>query len=156
MTTWTVAPASESSQPPTPAGSVEPTQPYAPREQVIRTPKCGARGQLTATTNTTVYTAPTLTENPTGSSFATALLKCLILSNTDSSARTVTAHAVESGGSVAANRVIFPAQSIAAGTSVYLTFPDDTFPLDAGEFINLIAVTANTISYRVNVVELTH
>ena len=128
---------------------------YTPREQVIRTPKCGARGQLTTTSNTTAYTAPTITDPPTGSNVATSYLTSLVLCNSDSAARTVSVHLVESGGSVAANRLILSALSIAASTTTIITFGPQGCPLDSGEFVNLVAGTANTISYRVNVEELT-
>lgn len=125
---------------------------FAPREQVIRTPKCGARGQLTGS-NATLYTAPSVT-SPTGSTQG-ALLKSIILCNTDTAARTVTMYVVESGGSAAANRAILSAMSIAASTTVTLTFPDDTFPMDSGETVQGLADTTLKVTYRINVVELT-
>lgn len=126
---------------------------YLPREQVIRTPKCGARGQL-SNSNGTLYTAPSGT-SPTGSTQG-AILKSLILCNTDSSARTVTIYVVESGGSAAANRAILSAASIPANTTVTFTFPDDTFPMDGGETVQGLASTASVVTYRINVVELTN
>lgn len=126
---------------------------YLPREQVIRTPKCGARGQL-SNSNGTLYTAPSDT-SPTGSTQG-AILKSLILCNTDSSAQTVTIYVVESGGSAAANRAILSAASIPANTTVTFTFPDDTFPLDSGETVQGLASTASVVTYRINVVELTN
>lgn len=124
-----------------------------PREQVIRTPKCGARGQFSGS-NATLYTAPSDT-SPTGSTQG-ALLKSLIICNTDSSARTVTVYLVESGGSAAANRAILSAASIPAATTVMFTFPDDTCPLDSGETVQGLASSASVVTYRINVVELTN
>lgn len=153
-TYWTIAEPAASAREQVPLGRPADTRPiFVPREQVIRTPKCGARGQLTNTSNTTVYTAPSVS-SPTGATQG-ALLKALWLSNSDSSARTITAHLVESGGSVAANRLILPTVTIPANSSLLIRFPDDTCPMDSGEFLNLVASTANTISYRVTVVELT-
>jgi hypothetical protein len=79
------------------------------RDQVNRVPVVGARGQLTTTSNTTVYTAPTLVEHPNdplATSIASVIMTSLVLTNTDTVARVVSAHLVESGGSVAANRAI--------------------------------------------------
>jgi hypothetical protein len=121
------------------------------RDQVNRVPVVGARGELTTTSDTTVYTAPTLVAHPNGSSIATAVLTSLILTNTSSSTRDVSAHLVESGGSVAANRCILSALSIAASTMVVVEFGDKGCPLESGEFLNLVAATANVITYRVNV-----
>lgn len=125
---------------------------YKQREQVIRTPKCGARGQLSGS-NATLYTAPSVA-SPTGNTQG-ALLKSIVLCNTDSVSRTVTLYAVESGGSAAANRAILSAMTIAAATTVTLTFPDDCFPLDSGETIQGLASSASVVTYRINVVEIT-
>jgi len=154
MSEWTIAPAQESVVAPVTVTALSLQQPlYLPREQVIRTPKCGARGQFAAT-NATLYTAPSGT-SPTGNTQG-ALLQSLILCNTDSSARTVTVYVVESGGSAAANRAILSAYSIAANTTVVYTFPSDTFPLDSGETVHGLASAANVVTYRVNVIELTN
>lgn len=126
---------------------------YLPREQVIRTPKCGARGQL-SNSNGTLYTAPSDT-SPTGSTQG-AILKTLVLCNTDSSTRTVTIYVVESGGSAAANRMILSVMPIAAGQTLELFYADDEFPLDSGESIQGLASTASVVTYRINVVELTN
>ena len=125
---------------------------FQPRDQVIRTPKCGARGQLTGS-NATLYPSPAVS-SPTGATQG-ALLKSIVLCNTDVSARTVTMYVIESGGSVAANRMILSAMSIAASTTVTLTFPDDTFPMDSGETVQGFADTTLKVTYRINVVELT-
>jgi hypothetical protein len=126
---------------------------YIPREQIIRTPKCGGRGQL-GTSSSTLYTAPSDT-SPTGSTQG-ALLKSIVLCNTDSSARTVTLYLVESGGSAADNRAIFKDLSIAAKTTTVLTFPDDCCMLDSGETVRGLADSASVVTYRINVVEVTH
>ena len=130
------------------------TQISSPGEQttvsVNRVPIVGARGQLTTTNNTTVYTAPALVEPPNGT-VATAMLVSLILSNMDSADRTIAAHLVESGGSVATNRTIIPTITIKANTMVVIAFGERECPLESGEFLNLKAGTADTIAYRVNV-----
>lgn len=150
--TWEMAPLSASVPKLTslPVGNTDPL--FVPRDQVIRTPKCGARGQLTGS-NATLYTAPSVT-SPTGSTQG-ALLKSIVLCNTDTAARTVTMYVVESGGSAAANRMILSVMSIAASTTVTLTFPDDTFPMDSGETVQGLADTTLKVTYRINVVELT-
>ena len=153
MTNWTIADPADSATQSLFVGGIPQPSSILPREQVIRTPKCGARGQLSGS-NSTLYTAPSGT-SPTGSTQG-ALLKSLVLCNTDSSARTVTIYVVESGGSAAANRAILSAASIAANTTVTLTFPDDTFPMDSGEMVQGLASVANVVTYRVNIVELTN
>lgn len=153
MTDWTIAPPADSAVPPLEMRIDQSPAAILPREQVIRTPKCGARGQLSGS-NATLYTAPSDT-SPTGSTQG-ALLKSLILCNTDSSARTVTIYLVESGGTAAANRALFSALNIPAGTTVTLIFPDDTCPLDSGETVQGLASSASVVTYRVNVVELTN
>jgi hypothetical protein len=127
---------------------------FQSREQVIRIPRCGARGQLTTTNNTTVYTAPSMTNNPTGATIATSYLTSLVLSNFDSSARTITAYMVESGGSAATNRLILPTVSLAANTVATFTYGSQGCPMESGETLILDAGTADTIAYRVNVEEL--
>lgn len=150
---WAIADSSVSAQQPMPLGAPVDDRPiFVQREQVIRTPKCGARGQL-GSSNGTLYTAPSVS-SPTGATQG-ALLKSLILCNTDSSARTVTIYLVESGGSAAANRAILSAATIAAATTTVLTFPDDTCPLDSGETVQGLASSASVVTYRINVVELT-
>lgn len=126
---------------------------YEPRGQIVRTPKCGARGQTTASA-TTLYTAP-LGTSPTGSTHG-ALLKSLILCNTDSSSRTVTIYLVESGGSATDARAIYKDLAIAAKTTVILSFPDDGCPLDGGEMVQGLASVTNVVTYRIGVVEITN
>ncbi len=123
-----------------------------PQQQIIRTPKCGYRGQL-GTSTAVLYTAPSDT-TPVGSSQG-ALLKSLIICNTDTVTRTFSIRVVESGGSVATNRSIFELASIAANTTYHYTFQDEEFPLDSGETINGLASAATVVTVRINVVELT-
>jgi hypothetical protein len=66
----------------------------------------------------------------------------------------VTVHIVESGGSVADNREGFKF-TLAADETYILGWGEKGCPMHPGEFVNLIAVTADTISYRVHVEELT-
>lgn len=153
MSEWTIAPIEESAIKPVAVTALTLQQPlYLPREQVIRTPKCGARGQFAAT-NATLYTAPSGT-SPTGNTQG-AILKSLILCNTDTSQRTATIYLVESGGSAADNRAIYKDVTIAAKTTVVLTFPDDTCTLDSGETVQGLADAASKVTYRINVVEIT-
>lgn len=122
------------------------------RERIMRTPDTIVRGQLTTANNTTVYTAPT---NSSGVGSLGADLVLVLLANSDSVARTIAAHLVESGGSVAANRLILPTVSIPANQAIFMTFAGDEGYMEPGEFLNLIAGTANTISYRVVALRLT-
>ena len=150
---WTIAAPDESARAPVPIGSQVDSRPLLiPREQVIRTPKCGARGQL-GSSNGTLYTAPSVS-SPTGATQG-ALLKSIVLCNTDSAAHTATIYLVESGGSAAANRAILSGATIAAATTTILTFPDDTCPMDSGETVQGLADSASKVTYRINVVELT-
>lgn len=152
--TWDVAPVSDSAiAPQVVGGSIGNVPLYVQREQIVRTPKCGGRGQL-GTSASTLYTAPSGT-SPTGSTQG-AVLKSLILCNADSSAHTATIYLVESGGSTADNRAIFKDLSIAAKTTTVLTFPDDCCPLDSGELVRGLADSASKVTYRVNVVEITN
>lgn len=139
---------------PTPSysvGSQAPRQAYY-RDRIIRTPDTIVRGQLTTAGNTTVYTAPT---NSSGVGSLGADLVLIVLSNSDTVARTIAMHFVESGGAVAANRLILPTVSIPANQSVFVSFDGDQGYLEPGEFVNLIAGTANTIQYRVVALRLT-
>lgn len=120
------------------------------RDQVTLFPKCGGRGQLT-TSSATLYTAPTGT-TPTGAT-QSALLKSIILCNTDTTSKTVTIYLVETGGSVADNRAILKDLTIAAKTTHTEFFPDDCCPLDGGETVRGLASANTTVTYRVNVVE---
>lgn len=152
-TTWTIAPITDSVQAPSVVGGSPIGAPiYLQREQVIRTPKCGARGQFTGS-NATLYTAPSVT-SPTGSTQG-AMLKSVILCNTDTTARTVTMYIVESGGSAADNRCLYKDYSIAAKTTSVLLFADDECPLDSGETVQGLADTTLKVTYRLGVVELT-
>ena len=132
--------------------ALQPSLQFVQREQIIRTPKCGARGQL-GSSNGTLYTSPSVS-SPTGATQG-ALLKSIVLCNTDSTARTATIYLVESGGSAAANRAILSAVTIAAATTMILSFPDETCPLDSGETVQGLADSASKVTYRINVVELT-
>lgn len=152
MTEWTISPDLGKSGP-TVAIASDPAPIFVPREQIIRTPKCGARGQL-PNSNGTLYTSPSVS-SPTGSTQG-ALLKSLVLCNTDTTTRTVTIYLVESGGSAADNRAILKDASIAAKTTTVITFPDDCCPMDSGETVQGLADSASKVTYRINVVEITH
>lgn len=122
------------------------------RDQIIRTPKCGFRGQLTAAT-AQLYVAPSAT-TPTGSTQG-ALLKSIIVCNTDTVARTYTLTIVEAAGAVADNRAIFKDATIAAKTTHEFMYDDEDFPLDSGETINGLADLTLKVTVRIGVVELT-
>lgn len=121
------------------------------RNQVIATPKCGARGQL-GIASATLYTVPTVSNAPV--SYPKAILKSIVLCNTDSSARTVTLYLIESGGSVAADRAILSAASVAAGETWVVDFGDG-IPLETAETVRGLASVASKVTYRISVVELT-
>ncbi len=123
-----------------------------PVDQIYRNPLCGGRGQLTAS-SVTLYTAPNVS-SPTGNTQG-ALLKSIILCNTDTSARTVTIYLIESGGSVADNRAILKDLTIAAKTTHTEFYPDDTCPLASGETVRGLASLTAVITYRISVVERT-
>lgn len=122
---------------------------------VVRSPKVAYRGQLGSSTGV-LYTAPQLTAPPTGTAPCTALVKSIIVANTDTSARAYTMTVVESGGSVADNRAIFKDVAIAAKTTHTYFFDDDNFPLADGETINGLADSANKVTVRIGVVEYTY
>ena len=130
-----------------------PAQVQQIRAQVARTPRCVFHDMLTGAA-ATLYTAPSPTNLPTGSSVGTALLKSLVITNTDSSARTYTLYVIPSGGSAADKYCIAKDESIAAKTKYEFVYPDDSFPINAGEFIQGLADTTLKVSIRVNVVEL--
>ena len=128
---------------------------YPSRDQMVRTPKVAYRGQLAATT-AVLYTAPSLTSPPTGSAPCTALVKSIIVCNTDTVARTYTMTIVESSGSVADNRAIFKDLTIAAKTTATYLYEDDSFPLADGETINGLADAAAKVTVRIGVIEYTY
>lgn len=136
-----------------PVSQRTPDTPLA-REQVVRTPRCAFHDFLTDSV-ATLYTAPSPASSPTGSAFATSLIKSLIITNTDSSARTYTLYVIPSGGSANDKYCIAKDESIAAKTKYEFVYPDNTHPLNAGEFIQGVADTTNKVSIRVNVEELT-
>jgi hypothetical protein len=121
------------------------------RNQVIATPKCGGRGQL-GLASATLYTVPTVANAPV--SHPKAILKSIVLCNTDSSARTVTIYLIESGGAVAADRAILSAASVAAGETWVVDFGDG-IALETAETIRGLASVASKVTYRISVVELT-
>lgn len=125
-----------------------------PNSQVIRTPRVAFHDFLTGSA-ATLATAPTPTNAPTGSSFATSLLKSLVLCNTDSSARTVTLYIIPSGGSANDKYCIAKDLSIAAKTTHEFINPDNTMPLNAGEFIQGLADTTLKVSCRVSLEDMT-
>lgn len=157
MSEWTQAPLESQDFPTVPTASIA-VPLYQPREQIIRTPKVAFRGQLTAS-SVVLYTAPTLASSPTSSATgtqATSQIRRIDVCNTDTVARTYTITIVESGGSVAANRNVFDAVSIAAKTTHIYRYEQDESPLMEGETINGLADTTLKVTLRISVTETTH
>lgn len=125
---------------------------FVPRDQIIRTPKRLAYGQLT-NANATLYTAPAVV-TPTGSTQG-CLLKSITLTNTDTAQRTVTLYKVESGGSAAANRMLLSALPIPAGYTLVISWNDEGNTLNSGETIQGLADVTLKVTYDLNGVELT-
>ncbi len=119
------------------------------RDRWIVTPKCGGRGQFPNAT-TTLYTAPT--GSIAGAASQKSRLIEIVIANTDSSARTVTIYAVETGGTADAARMILPGVSIPAATSWVLAF---NTPLESGETIQGKASVSAVVTYRISVEEMT-
>lgn len=134
--------------PSTGVGTAVPRQVYN-RDRHIRTPVCGGRGQLTAT-SAILYTAPSGLIS--GAASQKAVVTGIIFSNTDTVSRTITLYFIESGGSVADNRAVMKDVTIAAKTMYREPF--DT-PLESGETIRGLASVAAVITYRINIDELT-
>ncbi len=141
----------------TPIGvSTDPNPVYTKGPQVIRIPRCGARGQLPSSAGV-LYTAPALTSVPGSSSnYGTSILTSVILCNTTGGAVTYTLYLVESGGSVADNRKLFKAISLGAGETDIVEFGNDGCPMNDGETLQGLAGSATSITYRVNVEELAY
>lgn len=123
---------------------------YQPRDQVKRTPKVAYRAQLGSSTGV-LYTAPAVTGLPTGTPPSTSLLKSLNVCNCDTVARTFT---ITIGGTTDAYAV-FKDATIAAKTTYTFIFADDEFPLADSETINGLADSANKVTVRIGVVEIT-
>lgn len=158
MSDWTIAP------PPGPNSGIEvplsasATPLYVAREQVIRTPKVAFHAMLTGST-AVLYTAPTLASSPTSSATGTqasSQIRRITVCNTDTSARTYTLTIVESGGSVADNRAIAKAVTIAASTVHIYRYEQDEEPLMEGSTVNGLADTTLKVTVRLTVVDTTH
>ncbi len=119
-----------------------------------RVPKVGYRGQLSGS-SAVLYTAPTITGNPTAGSVS-SFLRGAVVCNTDSSARTYTLRAVESGGTSNDARAQYDEVTIAAHTTHRHTFKDGEFPLAEGETINGLASVADVVTVRLSVEEITY
>jgi len=100
-------------------------------------------GQI-ASTNTTVYTCPPNTK--------ARAINCTI-TNTDSSARTVSAHKVETGGTVADDRLLLSAKAIAVNATYE---PPEVIGqvLEAGDFISMVGSVASKLTVSLDVVEI--
>lgn len=124
-------------------------------QQVVRTPKQGYMGQLAAA-SATLYTAPSLTSSPTGTATCTASLRGLNVCNCDTVSRTFTMYVVESGGSAADDRAIFKDVTIAAKTTLFFLWGADAMPMADGTTLRGFADSANKVTVRVSVEELTY
>lgn len=109
-------------------------------------------GQLTAS-STTLYTAPATAtvSNPVGSN-PKAIVRCISICNTDSSARTVTLYLIESGGSVADNRAITKAVSVPANETWILD--NVYYVLEAGATIRGLASVTLVVTVTISGDEL--
>lgn len=97
-----------------------------------------ASGQVaSANTATTVYTVPAA---------SAAKVASASITNTDSSAMTVSVSVVPSGGSVDGTHVVLSAYQLLAGDSTVLTEIIGSM-LDAGAFISITASTASKLNY---------
>lgn len=101
----------------------------------------GIEGAALTASSATYYTAPV-------SKYT--VVPHVLFCNTDSSARTVTAYIIESGGSVAGKKQIL-GQSLQPGETVMVQGP---FVLDAGDTIRGLASGASVVTIRVTAVEL--
>ena len=96
-------------------------------------------GALSATTTTTLYTVPASTK---------AIIKEIVLCNTDTSARTVTMQV--GAGTAAANRIL-SALSLAAGETKFITL---STVLNTTETISAGASSANVVSCTISGTEV--
>lgn len=123
--------------------------------QLARTPRLVNAGQL-GTSAATIYTAPSLTNTPTGAALGSACVRSLIVCNTDSSARTYTIYAIESGGSAADNRAIFKDATIAAKTTHVHEWASDAFPLGDAATLSGLADSATKVTVTIGVEQITY
>ena len=91
----------------------------------------------------TAYTVPASTK---------AIVKQLVLCNTDTSARTVSIRVVPSGETAADEHCIFKDLSIAAKTTYHVG--DMSMVLEADEDVDVIADTTNKVTIRLSGVEI--
>lgn len=91
----------------------------------------------------TAYTVPASTK---------AIVKELVLCNTDTSARTVSIRVVPSGETAADEHCIFKDLSIAAKTTYHIG--DMSMVLEADEDVDVIADVTNKVTVRISGVEI--
>lgn len=101
--------------------------------------------KFASASNTTEYTAPSSTRT---------IIDKFTLTNTDSSARTVSIHIVVSGSSATDQFLIVKDKSIAAGASEDVTHMQNQI-LGAGEFISVVASVASKVVIRASGREVT-
>jgi VCBS repeat-containing protein len=109
------------------------------------TAKALVEAKFAANTNTTEYTAP---------SSAKTIIDKFTVTNTDSSARTVSIHIVASGGSVGDQYLIVKDKSLTAGESATVSEMQNQI-LNTGDFISVVASVASKVVIRVSGREVT-
>lgn len=107
------------------------------------TPKTLVEGILLTGSAATLYTTPAST---------TAVIRSITITNTDSSARTVTLYMIASGDTAAAKNTVLPATSLAAGEVLVM---DEIHVMMTGDFIQGFASVTNVVSIRVDGSEVT-
>ena len=108
------------------------------------TNKALVEGAQLATSATAEYTAPGNT---------TTILKKVTVTNTTSSAQTVTIYLVASGGSAGASNCITSAQTVAAN-AVYEAYECENHVLMTGDSIQALASAASSLTLRVSGIEI--
>jgi hypothetical protein len=109
---------------------------------ITYTPAGFGNGALTAV-NATLYTVPGSTN---------VILKELVLTNADSSARTITMYLVPNGGTAGQSNEILAAQKLDGNSTLVLAL--STY-LETGATIQGLADKANLVSWRASGVTLT-
>jgi len=125
---------------------------HVPRDRKILVPYVSARGQL-ASSVADIYASPSINANLPGrvTDLVTSFVRLIVLTNTDSSDRTFTLYAVESGGTTDATRALFSAVTIKAGQTLEYKYDEHQFGLASGEKLRGLASVASKVTYRVNV-----
>lgn len=104
------------------------------------TAKCLAETQYAGSSAAAIYTAPAATK---------AIIDSMTVTNTDSSAHTVTIDIVPSGGTLGTGTTITSALSIAANTAVSLAEMKNQI-LNAADSIQVVASVASKVVVRLS------